>query len=129
MDSWYTPSTQPTIGVIYSLQLHADFEPVQPEKLATVVALLQDRQLVEIDAAAEQLLTGKQMAIAGEQRRFLVRSLHFAAHGQYTVERDHASLRIHHRSLGFDAPIVRQGLVVLLDRRPQYVFVTCSMAR
>ncbi len=129
MDSWYTPSNQSPVGSISSLRLHADFEPVQPDKLASVEALLKNRPLVEIDAATAESLTGRQMPIAGEQRRYLVRSLHFAAHGEYTVEREQAALRIHHRSLGFDAPILRQGLVVLLSARPKDVFVSCSMAR
>ncbi len=129
MDSWYTPATRSSMGSISSLRLHADFEPVQPEKLATVEALLKDHPLVEIDGAAAQSLTGKQLPMTGEQRRYLVRSLRFAAHGDYTIERDQTSLRIHHRSLGFDAPIIRQGVVVLLAGRPTDVFVSCSMAR
>ena len=129
MDSWYTPSTQSPVGLPRSLRLHADFEPVQPDKLASVEALLKNQALVEIDTATSGLLTGKKLVIAGEQRPYLVRSLHFAAHGEYTVERDQTSLRVHHRSLGFDAPILRQGLVVLLAARPKDVFVSCSMAR
>ena len=129
MDSWYTPSTQSPVGSTSSLRLHTDFEPVQPDKLASVEALLKSDPLVEIEAVTAESLTGKKMAIAGEQRRYLVRSLHFAAHGEYTVERDQSSLRVHHRSLGFDAPILRQGLVVLLTERPKQVFVSCSMAR
>ncbi len=129
MDSWYTPSTQPPAGSISNLRLHTDFEVVQPDKLASVEALLKNHSLVEIDAATAESLAGKKMVTAGEQRRYLVRSLHFDAHGEYTVERDQTSLRIHHRSLGFDAPIVRQGLVVLLGGPPREVFVSCSMAR
>ena len=129
MDSWYSPSTQSPMGSNSSLLLHTDFEPVRPDKLANVEALLTDQPIVEVDTAMAESLTGKTMVNAGEQRRYLVRSLHFAAHGEYAVERDQTSLRIHHRSLGFDAPIVRQGLVVLLARRPKDVFVSCSMAR
>jgi len=109
--------------------LHIDFEPVQPDKLASVEELLKNYPLVEIDSATAESLTGQKMSPSAEQRRYLVRSLHFAAHGEYTVERDQTSLRIHHRSLGFDAPILRQGLVVLLTGRPKDVFATCSMAR
>lgn len=129
LDSWYTPSTHPPVGSIGSLRLHGDFEPVQTHKLATVETLLKNHALVEIDAATAESLVGKKMSIADAQKPYLVRSLHFAAHGEYTVERDETSLRIHHRSLGFDAPILRQGLVVLLVGRPKDVFVTCSMAR
>ena len=129
MDSWYTPSAQSPVGVVSSLRLHGDFEPVQADKLATVEALLKNHPLVELDSAMAESLTGKKMLITGEQRRYLVRSLHFAAHGEYTVERDQSSLRVHHRSLGFDALILRQGLVVLLTERPKQVFVSCSMAR
>ena len=129
MDSWYRPAAQAVAGSNSSLRLHTDFEPVQPDKLVSVETLLKDHWLVEIDAATAESLTGKKMATAGEQRRYLVRSLHFAAHGEYTVDRDQTSLRIHHRSLGFDAPIVRQGLVVLLTGRAKDVFVSCSMAR
>ncbi len=129
MDSWYRPATRSPAGSISSLRLHVDFEPVQPDKLASVETLLKAHSLVEIDSATVQLLTGKQLPITGEQRRYLVRSLHFAAHGEYTVERDQSWLRIHHRSLGFDAPIIRQGMVVLLTDRPTDVFVSCSMAR
>ena len=129
MNSWYTPSAQSPVGSVSSLRLHADFEPVQLDKLASVEALLKNHPLVEINAATAESLVGKKMAIAGEQRPYLVRSLHFAAHGEYTVERDQTSLRVHHRSLGFDAPILRQGLVVLLAGRPTDVFVSCSMAR
>ena len=129
MDSWYTPSAQSPVGSVSSLRLHTDFEPVQADKLATVEALLKKHPLVEVDSAMAESLTGKKMLITGEQRHYLVRSLHFAAHGEYTVDRDQTSLRIHHRSLGFDAPILRQGLVVLLTGRPKDVFVSCSMAR
>ena len=128
-DSWYTPSAQSPVGVVSSLRLHTDFEPVQVDKLAIVEALLKNHPLVEIDAAMAESLTGKKLLMTGEQRRYLVRTLRFAAHGEYTVERDQTSLRIHHRSLGFDAPILRQGLVVLLTGRPKDVFVSCSMAR
>lgn len=129
MDSWYMPATQSQVGSISSLRLHADFEPVQPDKLASVEALLKNHALVEIDGTTVQLLIGRPLPTMGEQRHYLVRSLHFAAHGEYTVERDQTSLRIHHRSLGFDAPIIRQGIVVLLTGRPTDVFVSCSMAR
>ncbi|GEM_PF-7000685 len=129
MDPWYTPSNKPAVGSISSLRLHIDFEPVQPDKLASVEELLKNYPLVEIDSATAESLTGQKMSPSAEQRRYLVRSLHFAAHGEYTVERDQTSLRIHHRSLGFDAPILRQGLVVLLTGRPKDVFATCSMAR
>ena len=129
MDSWYTPAAQSPVGLVRSLRLHTDFEPVQADKLASVEALLKSHALVEVDSALAESLTGKKMAIAGEQRRYLVRSLHFAAHGEYTVERDQSSLRVHHRSLGFDAPILRQGLVVLLTERPKHGVVSCSMAR
>ena len=129
MDSWYAPSAQSPVGWVSSLRLHADFEPVQADKLASVEALLKNHSLVEVDAAMAESLTGKKMLITGEQRHYLVRSLRFAAHGEYTVDRDQTSLRIHHRSLGFDAPILRQGLVVLLTGRPKDVFVSCSMAR
>ena len=129
MDSWYTPSAQSPVGLVSSLRLHVDFEPVQADKLVSVEALLKSHPLVEVDSAIAESLTGKKMLITGEQRRYLVRSLHFAAHGEYTVERDQSSLRVHHRSLGFDAPILRQGLVVLLTERPKHVFVSCSMAR
>ena len=128
MDSWYTPSDQFPVGSISSLRLHADFVPVQPDKLASVEALLKSHPLVDIDAATAESLIGKKIAIAGEQRPALVRSLHFAAHREYTFERDQTSLRVHRRSLGFDAPILRQGLVVLLAGRPKDVFVSCSMA-
>ncbi len=129
MDSWYTPVAKAPVGLISSLRLHADFEPVQPDKRAVVEALLKNDPLVEIDEARAEFLTGKSMTRSGEQKRYLVRSLHFAAHGEYTVELNETSLQIHHRSLGFDAPILRQGLVVLLTQRPKYVFVSCTMAR
>ena len=129
MDSWYTPSAQSPVGWVSSLRLHTDFEPVQADKLASVEALLKSHPLVELDSAMAESLTGKKMLITGEQRRYLVRSLRFAAYGEYTDDRDQTSLRIHHRSLGFDAPILRQGLVVLLTGRPKDVFVSCSMAR
>lgn len=129
MDLWYQPSVQSAVGPVSSLRLHTDFEPVQPNKLASVEALLKNEALVLIDADTAQSLTAKTMAVSGEQQRYLARSLHFAAHGEYSVDRDQTSLRIHHRSLGFDAPIVRQGLVVLLNGRPKDVFVSCSIAR
>ena len=129
MDSWYTPSAQSPVGSVSSLRLHTDIEPVQADKLASVEALLKKHPLVEVDSAMAESLTGKKMLITGEQRHYLVRSLRFAAHGEYTVERDQTPLRIHYRSLGFDAPRLRQGLVVLLTGRPNDVFVSCSMAR
>ncbi len=129
MDSWYTPSARSPVGSITSLRLHVDFELARLDKIAVVEALLKNHPLVEIDAATAESLTGKKIATSAEQRRYLVRALHFAAHGEYTVERDQTSLRIHHRSLGFDAPILRQGIVVLLAGRPKDVFVSCSMAR
>ena len=38
MDSWYTPPAQSPVGLVSSLRLHIDFEPVQADKLASVEA-------------------------------------------------------------------------------------------
>ena len=45
MNSWYAPPTHSSVGAAHSFQLHTDFEPVRPDKLASVEALLKNHPL------------------------------------------------------------------------------------
>ena len=129
MDSWYSPAPRASEPPSTTLVWHTDFEEAERNQIIEVERALANFPIVEITGSIASRLAAREIATPANKRLFLVRSVRFEAHGEYTVVSDRQSIRIHHRSLGFDAPIVRQGLVVLLEQKPKEVYCSCSMAR
>lgn len=129
MDSWYQPPAHAASSTALDLKQHVDFEVVKEVNLPEVEELLRSVPLVAIDHATASRLVGRPVVESKGKRAYLARSIRFQAHGAYAVALDASALRVHHSALGFDAPMVRQGIVVFLTAKPVEVFVSCSLAR
>ena len=103
---------------------------VGESRLAEAEALLQDVSSVQISSAQAAEFVGAPLPDVPGTTPYLVRGLLLnRATGGFTVYVLEDQVTIYHRSLGRSAvPMIRQPLVVQLQKPPQEVYVAVSMA-
>jgi hypothetical protein len=129
-DSWYDPPKDWTRFREARGLPDSDIAEVVAEQSATAEEQLKDIACVEIpeDRAAE--LTGRPMPAGEGTSLFLVRAVCLnRGTGKFMAVLAGDSLLVKHGSLGRSAvPMKRQPLVLRLPRKPETVYVSCSMA-
>ena len=117
-DSWYR-APEPTVN--WDELTDADVYEVAANKTADADEQLRDVSCVELPKERAAEFAGQDVESTDGNSLYLVRGLY--------LNRSGSDLLVQHGSLGHSAvEMKRQALIVLLPRKPDEVFVTCSMA-
>jgi len=128
-DSWYNPPPSeiyPLSGwkTLDYTQIHQVTAAQQP----AAEALLENAAILELTPQQAAELTGQPLADHPTTKPYLTRGV-YLNRGGFSIHFKDQQLLVSHDSLGHGpAPMKRQALVLQLNRLPQEVFVTCSMA-
>jgi len=131
-DSWYRPLPSGTSLRDWEVLDAQRKREVIDSRLAEAESMLETDSIVELDAATSFDLVGEPLpGIEGVSAApYLVRGLLLNREtGGFSVYLREDQMAVYHRCLGRRAmPMTRQPLVVQLERLPQEVYVTVSMA-
>ncbi len=128
-DSWFHPPDEPSRFQEAKRLPDADIAEVAPDRIAAAEGQLRDVACVEISAHRATELTGRSTSPPAGRILFLVRGVYLnRGTGKFMVFQVGSALLVAHGSLGHSAvPMQRQPLVVTLSRKPDIVYVSCSM--
>lgn len=130
-DSWYKAVPPDLRAWDWNEIGVADIHEVLEKTQSKSQRMLLKQEVMELSASQFQALTGKPVADSSAQskRPYLVRAVYFHRKAPgFSVHYDGARIWVHHDSVGtYRPPMKRRALVVLLNSRPQEVFVTCSI--
>ncbi|MEK7953187.1 hypothetical protein [Luteolibacter soli] len=130
VDSWYHPVTDRSLLDDGADLPTEDIFRVSQDHLSSAEKQLQDVDCVEVTLEQADELIGFHIDPRNGMRLFLVRAVALNPDtGHFTGTLAGSALSIHHGSLGRSAvPMKRQPLVIRLSKKPEKVFVSCSMA-
>jgi hypothetical protein len=129
VDSWYRPPSRDG-NFRYGERLPArDISEVSSHQCRSAEDLLREDDCVEITPARATELTGRALSAPNGMNLYLVRAVYLKRDtGGFRVTLSGNELLVEHHCMGGSAkPMQRIPLVVPLPRKPQTVFVTCSM--
>jgi hypothetical protein len=130
-DSWYNaaPPEIPRRGEWDRLDRARIHEILESRELQAE-ELLQDVSIVELTAEQAAGFVGAALPDMPGTQPYLTRGVYLnRGTGAFSVYVLENQLLVHHSCLGRRAvPMKRQALVLQLERKPEDVFVTCSMA-
>ena len=129
LDSWFRPPANWN-GFRQAPRLpDSDILEVAPGGAAAAVEQLRNAACLEISAEQAAEIAGRKTLSAGDGKWYLVRGVCLnRGTGKFTVVEVGSELLVEHGSLGHSAvPMKRQPLIVRLQRKPETVYVSCSM--
>jgi hypothetical protein len=129
-DSWYRAPPAGTQLWEWS-ELDGDrVHEVVEQSLPSAETLLKDVPCVVLDDQQARTFTGEPVPDVPGARAYLTRGVLLNREtGGFTIYVSGDQLIVYHRCLGRStAPMSRQPLVLLLERKPSEIYVACSMA-
>ena len=128
-DSWFRPPGEWTRFRQAQSLPASDIAEVSSERMAAAEKQLHDAACTEISAERAAELTGRTMPPRAGESLFLVRAVYLnRGTGKFMAVQSGSELLVEHGSLGRSAVAMkRQALVVRLPKKPETVYVSCTM--
>jgi len=129
-DSWYHPPGDWMKFREVKRLPDTEVVEVAAEHLDAAISELRDVACTEISPSRASIICGKPIMAQPDYRLYLVRALFLNRDtGSFLVTQAGPDLLVEHGSLGrSEVPMKRDALVVRLQRKPERIYIACSMA-
>lgn len=126
-DSWFNPPPEKTNTRNWTAVQNTFVHPIVPDKMKMVDSLLCSQQFVEVSDSDASSLICSPLTIPPHYKTYLIRAVFLGnPKNGFSVQISQDSVLVVHGSLGHtSAPMMRYGLIVLLQQKPSIVFHMC----